>query len=43
MQTFATYAIILLIPVIALVLVVRQIRSRPQDDFLTDKNDWGAQ
>ncbi|MHB2265006.1 hypothetical protein [Aliihoeflea sp. PC F10.4] len=43
MQTVAILIIVLIIPAIALVLVVRQIRSRPQDDFLQDRNDWGAQ
>lgn len=43
MQTFVILAVVLIIPAIALALVVRQIRSRPQDDFLSDENDWGAQ
>lgn len=43
METLAALAIVLPIPAIALALVIRQIRRRPQDDFLQDESDWGAQ
>jgi len=43
MQTFLSIVVLFAFMGGCLALVVRQIRSRPQDDFLSDENDWGAQ